>query len=88
MNISIYFAWYTFYGQFVFMNEWIAYLLMISTDGHYYESPWKGTVHFDHDRVILDKWVFLLTGFWWDFIIFLIVKNLSKTSKIQTLDSV
>ena len=69
------------------MDEWIAYLLEISTDGHYFASPWNGTVSFDHDRVILDKWIFLLTGIWWDFIIVLIIKNLLKSNKTQTLDA-
>jgi hypothetical protein len=81
MNISIYFAWYTFYGQFEFLNQLLLYYLDLTCDGYSCESPWKGIISFDYDRVVVAKWIFLLSGLWWDFIIVLIIKNLLKSNK-------
>ncbi len=83
MELTIYGIWYSFYGQFVFINHCIMWLFDLNDKCGTYGNPLQTTISFGESEqyhII----IFFLTGLVWDVLIY----RLLSMANISVNDSI
>lgn len=85
-NLYLYLGWYTFYGQFDFLNHLLMWILDLNNNGTTFGNPFLSNMHIGIQTY--PKWLFLISGIGWDFIILRLIQMrfFKRTHGINTLD--
>ncbi len=85
MNIFIYAVWYSFYGQFDFINFCILWAFDLNDKCGVYGSPLQQTISFGDSKEIPTAF-FMFSGLVWDALIYLLLFRRKERGESQLLD--
>lgn len=79
------FVWWLWYGQFAFLNCLVSWSLGIEG----FSNPFTDSIIFSNGFVSVPAWLYLITGFFIDYLLFLAIKHLvCKKQDTKLLDDI